>query len=768
MFPFREKGRSGMKGIIPGQIISHYKVANKLGSGGMGEVYKAEDTKLKRMVALKFLPPVYSGDEELKTRFINEAQSASALDHPNICTIYEVGETEEGLLFISMALYEGKTLKEKIEKGKIELEGAIDIAQQICRGLEKAHTNGIIHRDIKPANIFITNDGVVKILDFGLAKLSNQTKLTRAGTIVGTVAYMSPEQALGEKVDQRADIWSFGIVLYEMLTGKIPFASEYDQAVIYSILNEEPQFDKITSDNIPANLIIMLRKLLEKKPNNRYQTIGEFISELNQVKDEFYEKPSTLLKIKRTNTENIIRKIESIAVLPLENLSNDKEQEYFVYGMHDELLTDLSKIKALKVISRTSVMRYKNTKKTASEIAKELNVDALIEGSVLKVGESVRINIQLVDGRTDKHLWAEGYDRDLKNILTMLREVAQAIAKEIAINITQQEKNQFHVPCPINPEVQLEYFKGRYSFYQFNYQGFQNALAHFKRAIEIESNFAVAYAGQASVYFLLGFLGFEPYPELFPLSRLLAMKAINLDDELAQAHTILGWIKLCYDWDWQDARKEFERALELDPNNAIARHGYGDYLTIMGYPDEGLKQINLGKSYDPFSPIAIIPSVYHLIFLHRYDEIIDECKNLLEKYPNMSGLRDSLRDALWLTGSYEESYNEFLKIWAEDDILKEALEQGYKIAGPRGAVKKLANALVNTFKPYTGTSLTIASLYALINEKGATLEWLEKACQEHAPFLVHLKAHPVFDFIRSDPQFINIIQTIGFPESIKV
>ena len=769
VFPFRERGRLKMKNIFPGQTISHYRITEKLGEGGMGAIYKAEDTKLKRMAALKFLPPFYSNDEESKKRFINEARSASALDHPNICTIYEVGETDEDLLFISMALYEGITLKDKIEKGPIEVDEAIDIARQICRGLEKAHKNGIIHRDIKPANIFITNDGMVKILDFGLAKLSNQTKVTRAGTIVGTVAYMSPEQAMGEKIDQRTDIWSFGIVLYEMLAGKAPFTSEYDQAIIYSIMNEEPQFNGLSGANIPEHLVPMLRRLLEKKPNDRYQTIEEFISDLNMTIDGSYKKfSSQVIKKEKTDAENIIRKIESIAVLPLENLSNDQEQEYFVYGMHDELLTDLSKIKALKVISRTSVMQYKNTKKTASEIAKELNVDALVEGSVLKVGDKVRINIQLIDGGTNKHLWADNYDRDLKNILAMLSEVAQSIAKEISINITQKEKNRLIVSRPINPEVQLEYFKGRYSFYQFNYQGFQDSLAHFKRTIEIESNFAMGYAGQASVFFLLGFLGFEPYPEVFPLSRSLALKAINLDDELAQAHTTLGCIKLYYDWDWQDARKEFERALELDPNNAIARHGYGDYLTIMGYPDEGLKQVKLGKDYDPFSPITIIPAIYHLIFLNRYDEIIDECKKVFEKYPYVSGLRDSLRDALWLKGNYEGSYNEFLKIYAEDDILILALEQGYKIAGPRGAVKELVNTLANTFKPYTGASLTIASLYALLNEKEASLEWLEKACQEHAPFLVHLKAHPVFDFIRSDPQFHNIIQTIGFPESIKV
>ena len=747
-----------------GETVSHYKVLKKIGSGGMGVVYKAEDTKLHRIVALKFLPGQIAASAEDRRRFELEAQAAAALNHPNITTIYNI-EEDNGEVFIVMEYVDGVELKDKIKSGPLHKDVTINYALQIAQGLNEAHKKGIIHRDIKSQNIMITGEGKVKIMDFGLAKIKGGSQLTKVGSTVGTVAYISPEQARGEEVDQRTDIWSFGIVFYEMLTGKIPFTGDYDQVIIYSIMNEEPQFKGLSDTNISADIIQMLRRLLEKNQNDRYQDVEELISDLNLIKEGNNEKSEALsIKKEKTKSDTIISKIQSIAVLPLENLSNDKEQEYFVSGMHEELLTGLTKIKALRVISRTSVMQYKNTGKTASEIARELNVDALIEGSVLKAGENVRINIQLIDGRTDKHLWAENYDRNLKNIFTMLSEVAQAIAEEIAVNITQKEKNLFSVPHPVNPEVQLEYFKGRYAYYQFNSQGCHDALNHFKRSTDLDPNFALGYAGQAAIYFLQGFLGFKPYPEVFPMSRSMAIKAINLDDGLAEAHTAMGAIKLCYDWEWEEAKKELERALELCPNDAIARHIYGDYLTIMGYPEEGLKQINLGKNYDPFSPITLVPTIYHLIFIQRYDEIIDEGRKILIKYPNLPAIRNSLQDALWLKGNYEESYKEFLKTWSWDANLKEALEKGYKNAGPRGAIKELAEALAKNFKSYTGSSLTIASLYALVNEKKPTLDWLEKACQERAPFLVHLKAHPAFNFIRSDPQFRSITQIIGFPE----
>ena len=753
------------------KTISHYKVIEELGSGGMGNVYKAEDIRLHRFVALKFLPYELSG-KEARNRFIQEAQAASALQHNNICTIHEIGETGDGKMFICMDYYEGKTLKERLDELKsknalpMPASEALEVSMQIARGLAQAHKKGITHRDIKPANIIITNDSVIKILDFGLARFSGKSRITKAGKTMGTVAYLSPEQTEGQNVDYRTDIWSLGVVLYEMCTGKLPFESEYDAAVIYAILDKTPLPPSQLCSDISKYLEQIILKCLEKNPNDRYQSIEEFLSDLNRTKEGLNEKAEILL-IKNERAIPHTRKIESIAVLPLENLSNDKEQEYFVSGMHEELLKDLTRIKALRVISRTSVMQYRNTKKSASEIARELNVDALIEGSIINADNHIRISVQLIDGRTDKHLWAESYDRDLINILTMLSEVAKAIAEEIAIKITPKEKNRFSVPQTINPEVQLEYFKGRYLYHQFTYQGIQDAQIHFKRCTEMDLNFAPGYAGQAATYFLQGFLGFRPYPEVFPISRSLAVKAINIDDELAEAHTVIGCIKLFYDWEWQDARKELERALDLDPNDVNARHGYGDYLTIMGYPEEGLKQINLGKSYDPFSPIAIIPTIYHLIFLHRYDEIIDKSRKFLIKYSNIAVIRNVLQDALWLKGNYEESYKEFLKTWSGDIKLKEALEQGYKLSGPGGAVKELAKILVQTFKPYTGTSLTIASLYALVKEKELTLEWLEKAYQEHATFLVHLKAHPAFDFICSDPQFKSILKKIGFPETSK-
>jgi serine/threonine protein kinase len=759
---------------MTGHTISHFKILQKLGGGGMGVVYKAEDTNLKRIVALKLLPLELTNDPESKERLLREAQAGSAFQHQNICSIHEIGETEDGQMFICMDYYDGKTLKEKLDEiaekstQPMPVSEALDISIQIAQGLSKAHEKGIIHRDIKPANIIITDEGVVKILDFGLARLSGKSKITQTGKAIGTITYLSPEQAEGRMVDHRTDIWSLGVVLYEMCTGKLPFESEYDAALIYAILDKTPVPPSLLCGDIPKYLEQIILKCLEKNPNDRYPNIEELLSDLNRTKEGLSEKAETsLLKKENTKPHGVIRKIESIAVLPLENLSNDKEQEYFVSGIHEELLKDLTKIKALRVISRTSVMQYRNTKKSASEIARELNVNALIEGSVLNADNHVRISVQLIDGRTDKHLWAESYDRDLKNILTMLSEVGQAIAEEIAVKISQKERNRFFVPCSVNPEVQMEYFRGRYSYHQFTYQGSQDALIHFKRCTEIDSNFAPGYAGQAAIYFLQGFLGFKPYPEVFPISRSLALKAININDELAEAHTVMGCIKLSYDWEWQDASKELERALDLDPNDVIARHVYGDYLTIMGHPEAGLKQINLGKNYDPFSPIALIPTIYHLIFLHQYDEIINECKKLFTKFPNMTGLRNTLQDALWLKGNYEESYKEFLKTYAGDIRLKRALEQGYKLSGPAGAVIELAKILTQTFKPYTGTSLTIASLYALVNEKELTLEWLEKAYEEHAPFLIHLKAHPVFDFISSDPRYHLILQKIGFPETEK-
>jgi serine/threonine protein kinase/tetratricopeptide (TPR) repeat protein len=774
----------------------------------MGIVYKAEDTRLQRTVAIKLLLPEFSDEPEAKERLLREARAASAFQHQNICTMHEIGETEDGQVFLCMDYYEGETLQDRLSclqaagSPPMPLSDIVDVASQIAQGLAKAHEKGIIHRDIKPANIFITGDGVMKLLDFGLARFSGKSKLTQTGRTLGTIAYLSPEQAGGKQVDTRTDIWSLGVVLYEMCTGKTPFEHDVDAAVIYGILDKTPVAPSTLGANIPEDLEKAIFRCLEKDPRDRYQSVRELLEDLDgiwktsvpddqrsakQERKHSVDRPGIPGKRRLLNRWSVIggtaivtlllcvmlmlprfgpgnRTIQSIAILPFENLTRDSAQGYFVSGIHEELLTNLAKIKSLKVIARSSVMQFERTQKPASAIARDLNVEALVEGSVLRVNGHVRINVQLVDGSTDRQLWAESYDRDVHDVLTMLSEVAQAITREISVNITREETNQFALPHPINLEAHEEYFKGQYLLHQLTLPGYQQALTHFEKATEIDSSFAPAYAGQASVYFLLGFFGIEPYPEVFPKSRTLAMKALEINDGVGEAHSALSWIKLCYDWDWPGAAGEAQRALSLNPGDVIARHVYADYLTVMGHAEEGLRQVVLAREYDPLSPIAVIPPIFHLRFVHRYNEMILECRKLLAMNPSYPNARGILRDGLWLNGNYEEAIVEYQKTWGRDPEYKKALDRGYRTSGPKGALKELASTLARRSKPYTGASLTVATLYALIDEKDPAFVWLEKACEERSPFLVHLVVSPSFGSLRRDPRFHPLLKRFGFPE----
>ncbi len=500
----------------------------------MGVVYKAEDTKLKRTVALKFLPPVYSFDKEAKQRFINEAQAASSLDHNNICAIHEVGETNDGQIFICMNCYEGETLKKKIERGQIKTDEAIDIIVQVANGLQKAHEKGIIHRDIKPANIFITNDGVVKILDFGLAKLSGQTMMTKMGETVGTIAYMSPEQTRGELVDQRTDIWSLGVVLYEMLTRNLPFKGDYDSAMIYSILNEEPK--ELTE--VPKELQQILSKCLAKNPSERYQNIDELFNDLKKQKLIEGSGTTTRTFIRKKKSHKIVYSISGIiilaaviiaiwmflkpspdkseksrfiAVLPFHPITSSEEDKNFAEGIHDDILTQLAKIRDLRVIARTSVMHYQNTQKTIKEIANELGVGVILEGSTRRSGDMIRITAQLIDAETEEHLWAESYDRPYTDIFTIQSDVAQKIASALQIKLAKEEIASIESIPTDNMEA-WEYFqKGKYFWYNyFDFEGNLKSAQMFEKACELDTNFALAFAWQA-----LQYIAIYPWPTTY-------------------------------------------------------------------------------------------------------------------------------------------------------------------------------------------------------------------------------------------------------------
>ena len=576
-----------------GQTLSHYRILEKLGEGGMGVVYKAEDTRLKRTVALKFLPPELTRDTEAKERFTHEAQAASSLQHNNICVVFDIDQTENGQMFIAMEYLEGETLKKKIERGRLKIEEAVDIAIQVAQGLAKAHEHGIVHRDIKPANILITPDGVAKIVDFGLAKLSGRTMLTRTGSTLGTAAYMSPEQAHGEPVDQRTDIWSLGVVLYEMLVGRNPFAGDYEEAVVYRIVNEDPEFAGKIRPEVPARLDHIIERAIAKDPARRYQTIHELAVDLQAVSGERTESlrgKAIFGRLGRRQRKIAARALPvaivliavtgyfltrgapgsgpvSIVLLPLENITDDKGQEWFADGMTDALITNLARVSGLRVTQRSSAMRYRGANKSASEIAAELGVSYVLEGSVLRSADHVKITVRLIDALTNKYLWAEEYSRDFTGLLALQGEVAKAVAAQVRVTLTPKEQNFLTQEKPVNPKAYEAYLKGNFFFYKLTREGIGTALQYYERAIEIDSTYAPAYAGIALVWGGRAQMGYLPMSVAAKEGDRAEAKALALDSSLAEIHYMIGVRRAWLEWNWEGAMRSLRKAIELKPNH---------------------------------------------------------------------------------------------------------------------------------------------------------------------------------------------------------
>ena len=787
--------------------ISHYRIRSKLGSGGMGVVYEAEDIRLGRRVALKLLPENLARDQIALQRFEREARAASSLNHPNICTIYEVEEHDHQPVIV-MELLEGKSLKERIREGPISTDELLNFGVQVSDALEAAHAKGIIHRDMTPGNIFVVGSGRVKILDFGLAKVlplhvaedrPEEESLTLVGVIPGTTSYMSPEQVRGEEIDARSDLFSLGVVLYEMATGKRPFVGKNRVVLMNAILNERPFPPSEVNPSLPTGLDTIIAMALEKDRERRYQHAADICADLKQLKEPKEKTPTSgpsagldvrpipdttphaaklwlggLLAVallllalagaewsKRRSVAAPSSSIRSIAVLPLENLTGDPGQQYFTDGMTDALITNLAQIGSLRVISRTSTMHYLDSRKALPEIAKELGVDAVVEGSVARSGNRVRIDAQLIQASTDRHLWAKGYERDLKDVLVLQSDVARTIANEVQIQLTANEQARLSAR-PVNPDAYEAYLKGRFFWNKRNKEAINKSIEYFNDAIRLDPGYAAAYSGLADAYTITG-CGAPagiPIQEAGPKAKAAALKAVELDENSAEAHTALGFQKLCYDGEASTAESEFKRAIALNPNYATAHHGYA--VLLLGWRDaEGMDQIQQALRLDPVSPNINGVFGNYLMETRQFEKAIEQFRKTVELDPQQYNSRTRLGFAYAVVRRYTEAEIEFKKAEEISPNSVTSLAALAYIYGLEGKKTQAEEMLAKT-KPLAlkaGHPWLVCLVYIGLNQKDEAIRWLEKA-NEQSDFYFNLK-DPLLDPLRSDPRFQDLERRVN-------
>ena len=787
--------------LTPGTRLGSYEIVAPLGAGGMGEVYRARDLRLDREVAIKVLPEQLAANPEALRRFEREAKAVAALSHSNILSIHDFGDNQ-GVRFAVMELLEGETLRERLKNGPLSWRKAADVAVAVADALSAAHAKGIVHRDLKPENIFLTSDGRVKVLDFGIARVTRpgpvtdgaplddaetQVVHTEPGVVIGTMGYMSPEQLRGEPVDGRSDIFSLGCVLYEMASGQKAFARKSAAESITAVLREHPPELAGSGQQVPPDFDRVVAHCVEKRPEERFQSAQDLAFALRTISSTTGAfRPAAAAPKYRFRTASWAaagvallllavafwlwngrsRAIQAIAVLPFVNVGADPSTEYLSDGITESIINNLSQLTTLAVMSRSSVFRYKRPEIDPQIVGRELNVQAVLMGRVTHRGNELSVSAELVDTRNNHQIWGEQYNSKLTDVMAIQEQISRDISDKLRVRLSGEDKKRLIKRPTDNAEAYALYLKGRYQWNKQTLDGMETGIQFFQEAIQKDPRYALAYAGLADAYALLADYNVLAAKEVMPRAKTAAMKALEIDDAISEAHASLGWAKLTLDWDWPGAEREFRRSMELNPNYATGHQWYAEYLTTMGRAEEARAEMKRALELEPASLPISVAMASTQYYARQYDQAIELCRRAILMDPQFIGAHVFLGRAFEQKGSHAEAIAELrqaLQLSQGDSNELAALGQGRAQSGDRAEAQKILKELNQRSTRTYVQPMWIAAIYAALGDKDEATQWLRQAVGDRSVWLIYLKVDPSFDSLRSDPRFTDLVRQAGLP-----